>query len=219
MIRLVVRLRNNGLDLHARRGRTGVDWGQEVKVEILARLRRRRIRLNRYEYRHRFEQGGVKNSSLIDVFRMVWQAGYDGFAQSLQLIRFSQRGHCALELLPHSRTLRLGKISRIRHTTKADSGITVNRHHRSIGKHQLIERHVRRLGRGKVATKEPSGTLAHRSRTNCRNMSLDRRACGDRENFSGIDRLHQPRGNGLPWSFETHSFFERGTEIIAGFYN
>src|SRR6267378_4135612 len=151
MIRLVVRLRDNGLDLHARRGRTGVDWGQEVKVEIVARLRRRRIRLNRYEYLHWCEQGGVENGSLIDVFRVVWQAGYDGFAQSLQLMRFSQRGHSTLEFFANSRTLRLRKISRIRHTTKPNSGITVNRHHRSIGKHQLIERHVRRLRRGKVA--------------------------------------------------------------------
>src|ERR1700732_4557483 len=81
MIRLVVRLRNNGLDLRARRGRTGVDRGQQVKGEIVARWQRTRIRLGRYEYRHRLEQGSVKNSSLIDVFRMVWQAGHNRFAQ------------------------------------------------------------------------------------------------------------------------------------------
>jgi len=39
----------------------------------------------------------------------------------------------------------LGRYRRIRHTTKADSGITLNGHNRSIGKHQLIERHVRRF--------------------------------------------------------------------------
>jgi hypothetical protein len=47
-------------------------------------------------------------------------------------------------------------------------------------------------------------------------MSLDRRACRDHKIFSGVDRLQQPRRNGLPGSFETHSFFKRGTEIIAG---
>jgi hypothetical protein len=50
-------------------------------------------------------------------------------------------------------------------------------------------------------------------------MSLDRRACRDRENFSRIDRLKQLCGNGLPYGFETHPFFESGTEIIAGLYN
>jgi len=50
-------------------------------------------------------------------------------------------------------------------------------------------------------------------------MSLDRRACRNREIFSGVDRLQQLCGNGLPHGFETHSFFERGSEIIAGLYN
>jgi hypothetical protein len=50
-------------------------------------------------------------------------------------------------------------------------------------------------------------------------MSLDRGACWDRKIFSGVDRLYQLRGNGLPWSFEMHSFFERGAEIIARLYN
>jgi hypothetical protein len=50
-------------------------------------------------------------------------------------------------------------------------------------------------------------------------MPLDRRACRNRQNFSGVDRLEQLCGNGLPYGFETHSLFERGTEIIAGFYN
>jgi len=48
---------------------------------------------------------------------------------------------------------------------------------------------------------------------------LDRGACGDREIFSGVNRLEQLRGNGLPGSFETHPFFKRGTEIIAGLDN
>src|ERR1700676_4176717 len=59
MIRLVVRLRNNGLDLRARRGRTGVDWGREVKVEIVARLRTRRIRVS-----HRADFRGRENEML-----------------------------------------------------------------------------------------------------------------------------------------------------------
>jgi len=50
-------------------------------------------------------------------------------------------------------------------------------------------------------------------------MSLDRRACRDDENFSGVDRFQQPRGNGLPNGFEAHAFFKRGTEIIARRYN
>src|SRR5260370_19770030 len=105
---------------------------------------------------------------------MVGQAGYGEFAQSLQLIGFSQGSRSALQSLPHSRTLRLGKISRIRHTVEGDSGISVDWHQRSIGKHQLIERYVRHLRRGKVAIEESSGALAHRHDTNCRNMSLDR---------------------------------------------
>jgi hypothetical protein len=47
-------------------------------------------------------------------------------------------------------------------------------------------------------------------------MTLDRRACRDRENLSRVDRLKQLCGNGLPYGFESHSFLERGAEIIAG---
>ena len=37
-------------------------------------------------------------------------------------------------------------------------------------------------------------------------MSLDRGACGKREIFTGVDRLKQLGGNGLPYALETHSF-------------
>src|SRR5260370_22012610 len=143
-------------------------------MDIVADLLRRHVRLNWYAYRHRGEQGSGKNGALINIFRMVGQAGYGEFAQSLQPIRLSKRSRSILQFFAHSRTLRLGKISRIRHTAEGDSGISVNRHQRSIGKHQLIERYVRRFRRSKVAIEESSGALAHPHGPNSINMSLDR---------------------------------------------